>query len=103
MEMLGLLFLGFSGLGIWTGVTLMRKSTKNDDIKEILRDIGTNIFKLIDVFMILFENFKNLLMMLNYARKDEKHILVENGDKEKRELSSPKLINIQNQDEKNVA
>ena len=101
--MLGLLFLGFSGLGIWTGVTLMRKSTKNHDIKELLSEIGTNIFKLIDVFMILFENFKNLIMMLNYARKDEKHISMGNGEKEKRELSSPKLINIQNQDEKNVA
>lgn len=101
--MLGLLFLGFSALGIWTGVTLMRKSTKNDDIKELLSEIGTNIFKLIDVFMILFENFKNLIMMLNYVRKDEKHISVGNGDKEKRELSSPKLINIQNHEEKNVA
>ena len=101
--MLGLLFLGFSGLGLLTGVTLMRKSTKNDDIKELLAEIGSNIFKLIDVFMILFENLKNLIMMLNYARKDEKHISMANGDKEKRELSSPKLINIQNQDEKNVA
>ena len=101
--MIGLIFLGFSGLGIWTGVTLMRKNTKNDDIKELLAEIGTNFFKLIDVFMILFENFKNLIMMLNYARKDEKHISKDNLDKEKRELSSPKLINIQNQDEKNVA
>ena len=101
--MLGLLFLGFSGLGIWTGVTLMRKSTKNDDIKKLLSEIGTNIFKLVDVFMILFENFKNLIMTLNYARKEETHILVKNVDKEKRELSSPKLINIQNQDEKNLA
>ena len=101
--MLGLLFLGFSGLGIWTGVTLLRKSTKNDDIKELLSEIGTNIFKLIYVFMILFENFKNLIIMLNYARNEEKDVSVLNVDKEKRELSSPKLINIQNQDEKNVA
>ncbi len=101
--MLGLLFLGFSGLGIWTGVTLMRKSTKNDDIKELLSEIGANIFKLIDVFMILFENLKNLVMMLNYARNDEKNISVGNGDREKIELGSPKLINIQNQDKKNVA
>ena len=101
--MLGLLFLGFSGLAIWTGITLMRKSTKNDDIKELLSEIGINIFKLMDLFMSLFENFKNLIMMLNYARKDEKPILVKNGDKEKRELSTPTLINIQNQDKKNVA
>ena len=101
--MLGLIFLGFSGLGIWTGVTLMRKSSKNNDIKELLSEIGTNIFKLIDIFMILFENFKTLIMMLNYARNDEKHISVGSGDKEKREIGSPKLINIQNQDEKNVA
>ena len=101
--MLGLLFLGFSGLGIWTGITLMRKSTKNDDIKELLSEIGTNIFKLFDIFMILFENFKNLIMMLNYARKDEKHISVVKVDKERKELSAPKLINIQSQDEKNVA
>ena len=101
--MLGLLFLGFSGLAIWTGGTLMRKSTKNDDIKELLSEIGTNIFKLFDIFMILFENFKNLIMMLNYARKDEKHISVVKVDKERKELSAPKLINIQSQDEKNVA
>ena len=101
--MFGLLFLGFSGLGIWTGVTLMRKSTKNDDIKELLSEIGTNIFKLIDVFMILFENFKNLIMMLNYARKEDNHISVGNGDKEKGELSSPKLITIKSQNEKNAA
>ena len=101
--MLGLLFLGFSGLAIWTGVTLMRKSTKNDDIKDLLSEIGTNIFKLLDVFMTLFENLKNLIMMLNYVRKDEKHISVGNGDKEKRELSSPELINIQNQEERNAA
>ena len=101
--MLGLLFIGFSGLAIWTGVTLMKKSTKNDDIKKLLSEIGTNIFKLIDVFLVLFENFKNLIMILDYARKDEKHISVINEDKEKRESNSPKLINIQNQDEKNVA
>ena len=101
--MLGLLFLGFSGLGIWTGLTLMRKSTKNDDIKELLAVIGTNIFKLVEIFMILFENLKNLIIMLDYARKDEKHISEVNGDEVKRELSSPKLIKLQNQDEKNVA
>ena len=101
--MLGLLFIGFSGLAICTGVTLMKKSTKNDDIKKLLSEIGTNIFKLIDVFLVLFENFKNLIMILDYARKDEKHISVINEDKEKRESNSPKLINIQNQDEKNVA
>ena len=56
--MFGLIFLGFAGLGLWTGLTLMRKSTKNDDIKELLSEIGTNIFKLIDVFMILFESTK---------------------------------------------
>ncbi len=81
----------------------MRKSTKNDDIKELLSVIGTNIFKLIDVFMILFENLKNLITMLHYAREDEKYISVGNADKEKKELSSPKLINIQNQDKKKVA
>ena len=101
--MLGLIFLGFSGVTIWTGVTLMRKNTKNEDIKQLLAEIGTNIFKLLDVFMILFENFKNLIMMLNHARKDEKHISVGNEDKEKKELGSPRLINLQNQDEKNVA
>ncbi len=101
--MLGLLFLGFSGLGIWTGLTLMRKSTKNDDIKELLSEIGSNILKLLDVFIILFENFKNLIMMLNYARKDQDKNSFVSGDKENRELSSPKLINIKNQDEKNVA
>ena len=101
--MFGLIFLGFAGLGLWTGLTLMRKSTKNDDIKELLSEIGTNIFKLIDVFMILFENFKNLILMLNYARNDGNNISMANLDKEKRELSSPKLIKIQNPDEKNVA
>ena len=102
--MLALLFLGFSGLGLWTGVTLlMRKNTKNDDIKELLSEIGTNIFKLIDVFMVLFENFKNLIIMLHSARKDDIHVSVSNADNDKRELSSPKLINILNHDEKNVA
>ena len=101
--MIGLIFLGFSALGIWTGLTLMRKSTMNNDIKELLAEIGTNIFKLIDVFMILFENFKNLILTLNYARQDEKPISVGNVDKEKRELISPKLIKIENQDKKNVA
>lgn len=100
--MIGLLFLGFSGLGLWTGVTLMRKSTRNDDIKELLGEIGTNIFKLIDVFMILFENLKSLIMILNYTRNDDKPSEL-NGDKEKIELRSPKLINIQSQDERNIA
>ena len=60
--MLGLLFLGFFFLAVWTGITLMRKNTRNEDIKQLLSEIGTNIFKLIDVFMILFGNFKNLTM-----------------------------------------
>ena len=101
--MLGLLFLGFSCLGIWTGVTLMKKSTKNADIKELLADIGTNIFKLIDVFIILFENVKNLISILNNVRKDEKTTLVINEDKAKSKLSTPKLLNIQRQGDKNVA
>ncbi len=101
--MLGLLFLGFSGLGIWTGVTLMKKSTKNADIKELLADIVSNIFKLIDVFMILFENVKKLIMMLDYVRKDEKTASVINEDKAKIKLNTPKLLNIQSQGDKNVA
>ena len=60
--MFAILFLGVSGLGVWVGVTLMNKSTKDDDIKALLADIANNIFRLIDGFMILIKNFKNLII-----------------------------------------
>ena len=97
--MFAILFLGVSGLGVWVGVTLMNKSTKDDDIKALLADIANNIFRLIDGFMILIKNFKNLIMMLNSVRNEDRQILSFNKNKEKVEPCTPTLLNIQNQDD----
>ena len=62
--MLSLLFLAFGGLAIWTGVTLFKKGPKEEEIKDVLKDMSSTSISLLNVLIVLGSNIKSLLTLL---------------------------------------
>ncbi len=63
--MLSILFLVFLILSIWTGVILLRKDSNDQEIKNALKEIAVDFFK-------LFIDFKKLVSGLKKASRSEK-------------------------------
>ncbi len=94
--MLSFLFLGLSAIGVWTGLTLMKKNPKEKEIKNLLTEMGKNLLNLIDVFIRLFENLKSLVIMLDHERKVGGIMVKGKSEKKDTEIRPPKLMKLVN-------
>ena len=89
--MLFLFFLGISSLAVWTIVVLLKKDSRESEIKGVLQDMTSDAFK-------LFNNIGKLFNLLLESSNIENNSIPVTSINE-----SPNLIEISGESEKNVA
>ncbi len=89
--MLFLFFLGISSLAVWTIVVLLKKDSRESEIKGVLQDMTSDAFK-------LFNNIGKLFNLLRESSNIENNSIPATSINE-----SPNLIEISGESEKNVA
>tara|TARA_Y100001968_G_C19186776_1_gene633180 strand:- start:198 stop:488 length:291 start_codon:yes stop_codon:yes gene_type:complete len=96
--MISLIFIALLGLAIWTGITLFKKGPKDKEIKSLLKEMLSDGSFLIEIFMKLFTDFKNLFQLLRDST-ESKTIDQASEDNE----VSPKLVELQKHQNKEAA
>ena len=91
--MVSLLLLAFLFLAVWTVIILLKKDSRENEIKEVLNEMFSNTLKL----------FKNISELFNILREGKFHNEnLDSNSSTDTALESPKLIQIKVKKEKDV-